>query len=615
MIPVLSWLAPVAFAAAMTSSPMGGDPRVSPFAMIRWNVEVPEVRVEDHWYGLESIDGIATEDLLQHCREAYGNRWAKRFCEDLVQALREMGSPPGDSVSLVLTDLTTGESIELTDVPMTRENRSAIHEAEPRPQEVVNRISRIHQTVESEKFADLVRRYHDDSDRDWISSAHAAEDLDQFEWLLENELSYFGRLPVDYQSALDAIRLALDDGIHRNDFHIQLRKVLALFGDGHSRVSGISGALLPGFAPCRFADVGGRVAALSDSNDTLLDVGHPWVQEIDGVSIEKWLEATEPLVARGSSVFMRQDTMRYLAFIRHLRRDLSIPDGRTVKLRLAADNGETVELRRTLKDRPQFSDPWPLARTHQGRDDWGYLRIPSMGHSSEELSDLTQSLEAQLDRDTMILDVRGNGGGSRDALFAMLPYFLPADHGPLVVNVGARRLAPGVDANSWNLMGNRRLYRSQDPRWTPAEQSVIERFAESFTPEWPLAPGRFSDWHYAVVSPRPSLPSFAGRVMLLIDGGCFSATDIFVSAFAELPQVTLIGTTTSGGSGRSQTHRLQHSELAVRLSTMASFRTNGKLYDGNGIAPDIAVTPTLADRLGQSDSTLDRALEEILRTR
>lgn len=96
---------------------------------------------------------------------------------------------------------------------------------------------------------------------------------------------------------------------------------------------------------------------------------------------------------------------------------------------------------------------------------------------------------------------------------------------------------------------------------------------------------------------------------MLSNAAYFSATDGFLSAFGELPQVALIGQASSGGSGATKRFQLPNSGLEVKLSSMASFRSNGKLFDGNGIAVDIPVSPDAIDFVGETDVVLDKAIE------
>jgi C-terminal processing protease CtpA/Prc len=105
---------------------------------------------------------------------------------------------------------------------------------------------------------------------------------------------------------------------------------------------------------------------------------------------------------------------------------------------------------------------------------------------------------------------------------------------------------------------------------------------------------------------------FQKPVMVLCNASSFSATDGFLSAFASLPQVTLLGQPSGGGSGTTRRFTLGKTGTEVALSSMASFRANGKTFDGNGVEVDVAMLPTLEDFISyKSDSVLQRAIELI----
>jgi C-terminal processing protease CtpA/Prc len=95
---------------------------------------------------------------------------------------------------------------------------------------------------------------------------------------------------------------------------------------------------------------------------------------------------------------------------------------------------------------------------------------------------------------------------------------------------------------------------------------------------------------------------------VLLDAGSFSATDIFLGAMSLAPNVTLMGTPSAGGSGRSRAFVLPRSRLTVVLSTMASFRPDGRFYDGVGIAPDIVVAQTVEALANGEDRQLAEAM-------
>jgi len=72
-----------------------------------------------------------------------------------------------------------------------------------------------------------------------------------------------------------------------------------------------------------------------------------------------------------------------------------------------------------------------------------------------------------------------------------------------------------------------------------------------------------------------------------------------------------MGLPSGGGSGCYQNYRLHNSHIRIQLSSMASFQPNGKLYDGNGIQPDIAIEPIPTDFIGKTDSVLKAAIKYI----
>ena len=44
---------------------------------------------------------------------------------------------------------------------------------------------------------------------------------------------------------------------------------------------------------------------------------------------------------------------------------------------------------------------------------------------------------------------------------------------------------------------------------------------------------------------------------------------------------------------------------------MASFRADGKLYDGKGVEPDVEAWPEPTDVIGRTDTVLDRAVKKV----
>lgn len=106
-----------------------GYPKQSPFAGVRWQESQPEVRLDEEWFNLVSLNKIPASEIITFSQQTYGNKWRKRFEEDLVEILTRMGHPPQDTVTLVVQSLTSPETWVREDIPMTEENRKAIRVA------------------------------------------------------------------------------------------------------------------------------------------------------------------------------------------------------------------------------------------------------------------------------------------------------------------------------------------------------------------------------------------------------------------------------------------------------------------------------------------------------
>jgi hypothetical protein len=114
---------------------LSGHAKLAPFSGVRWGENIPEVQLDGAWYRLMSIDGVGADAIVAFCRTHYEQRWRKRFEEDLVAVLSQMGHKAGDTVTLVVKTLDRGTLVTREKVPMTAENRAAIWRAShPRQQ-------------------------------------------------------------------------------------------------------------------------------------------------------------------------------------------------------------------------------------------------------------------------------------------------------------------------------------------------------------------------------------------------------------------------------------------------------------------------------------------------
>ena len=82
---------------------------------------------------------------------------------------------------------------------------------------------------------------------------------------------------------------------------------------------------------------------------------------------------------------------------------------------------------------------------------------------------------------------------------------------------------------------------------------------------------------------------FHGKIWVLVDKYCYSATDMFACFCKETGFATLVGTET-GGNGKGATPYLMalpYSGLIVEYETYLSFNTDGTCNGISGTVPDI----------------------------
>lgn len=539
------------------------DVRASPFDELRWNQDAPEVLVGESWYVPRAIDEISVEDILEFCDTRWLGQRQKRFGEDLIEVLDALGWEGDLFVELDLTLISSGEEVRLEAVEMTTDKRNAIRSAG---------------RGDTRRVAPAT-----------LSRELALQDIDVFEVRLREQFAYIGLNDVDLDSELEAVRDSLGESTATHELARALNRVLMRFGDGHAGVRARSTDALPGdrYLPFLLADSAQGVIAFTPTRRGLVEPDAPVVLALDGRPLVEWLAVVQSDIAAGSPQLVRSRSLRGLREFDALRRRLGLEPGAPLTVTFATPDG-TGEVERELglsSRRPTYG-AWPVAESRRLDTDIGYLRIDRM---DDELGALRSSMEAFADTRGLIVDVRGNGGGSRELLLALAGYLIGPDEVPVVGNVAKYRLSLRFRTDHLN---SRYVHRAGWPGWTDPQRAAIEGVASTFEPEWSpedgTGPEGFSEWHYLVLdrTGHPREFAYAGPVVILSDAGCFSATDIFLGAMELLPQVTLLGTASSGGSARTESFRLPASGIEVRCASMASFRPDGRLYDGRGIEVD-----------------------------
>jgi len=191
------------------------------------------------------------------------------------------------------------------------------------------------------------------------------------------------------------------------------------------------------------------------------------------------------------------------------------------------------------------------------------VRVPSFARPHFEAAALA-AVRGHSSARAVIVDVRGNHGGSTpEKLVAALmdrPYRWYAESTPVAVG----------------------LFQSL---------GIVGRRAE-------LA------WSPDVEKPAPD--AYRGMVLLLVDGGCFSACEDFAVPFKDNHRALLLGERTAGSSGQPASLDLGDG-MGISLSAKREFLPDGSEFEGRGIAPDVEIPVRAADLISGVDHVLEEA--------
>lgn len=181
----------------------------------------------------------------------------------------------------------------------------------------------------------------------------------------------------------------------------------------------------------------------------------------------------------------------------------------------------------------------------------GYIALSRFsGESGGEVGVALQDLLSQ-GATRFILDLRQNGGGLRDAAVDVADHFL--DSGPVLY-----------------------LDSQQDG------EVVFSSTDETLAPDQPL--------------------------VVLVDGGTASASEIVAGALSDRQRATLIGSKTFGKGSVQLVFDLSDGS-SVHVTSARWLTPNRRQLDGNGLEPDIAVEVTQEDIDNGRDPALERAAQ------
>jgi len=445
----------------------------------------------------------------------------------------------------------------------------------------------------------------------FLTQAEINEDLDQFQTELMGRYAYLRYNEPDYEGPIQAIRDNSSEGMSVDDFDIELTKILALSIDGHG---GVVGGYFPeGFLPFRIDRIGNRYIAFWADRRDFVSNSYPFITKIDDMSIDEWRSALSVVVSKGSPSYQTHYGLRYLEYIRFARSVAGVDDPDVVEIELESrDGSRRLSAVLEVADDPPIVEDWPVSESGFLAGNIAYLRI------TRWLDDAFDEVATWMPRFAgargLIIDIRDNRGGTRSVLRELFPYFVSASNPPHVANAAKFRL---YSEFTYDHLAGRNMFRESWSGWTPAERNAISEFMETFEPEWVVRESEFSDWHFWLLSKtsKPDAYDLDGPIIFLMNKLCWSASDVILSSVKGLPNVTLIGEPSVGGSGARIITTLRNSGLDLYMSSMVSFQNTGQLYETNGIQPDIYLEPRPEFFLrGGEDRVLRYAIQRIVGT-
>jgi len=474
----------------------------------------------------------------------------------------------------------------------------------------------------------------------YLTKKQIEKDLAILDEILQKKSSYQGLNGFDYRKDFDDYLEQIDNKkISQSDFGLFLSKTIGKIGDRHSYIKDYD---LPEtlYFPLSFAPYNEKVLVLdydkANRKYGLYNSQFPYLKSINNIPIEKILQKIRPQDQLAPKKSYLINAVRDLRDIETVFSILKMELPNPLPITLENENGIEKELEITLVsdddkgylwdekfhkkdfyfyyDDEKLNDKKILEQFFYIKNNIGYVQIYSMLDKEESpvffelLNDFMMNAK---ETDALIIDVRDNGGGSRDLINELAGYFVNPNS-VYVVNATKQRGVLPLDEDLKQRLHNRYLFSRDE--LDIKEQKAVDKFMSSFEPMYKLDNNKFSEYHYYIFNGQKLSKDkyhYNKPIYILTNEKSFSATSVLVSTLKELPNIKIVGVNTDGSSGNSERFELPNSELRGKISTMVSFQKNGKILDGIGTKPDIIIERNLNQIFMQEDYQLNRLLEII----
>ncbi|QRM89741.1 peptidase S41 [Lacinutrix sp. WUR7] len=473
---------------------------------------------------------------------------------------------------------------------------------------------------------------------EYLSKAQIEKDLTIVDEILQNKSSYQGLNGYDYRVDFENyLNSVTDKKITQFDFGLFLSKTIGKIGDRHSYIKDYdirdSLYLTLAFAPFKekvlVVDYYKEIKEYKFWNSEF-----PYLHSINSTPIQEIL----PKIKIGEILAPKDayitNAIRDLRDIETIFRILKIELPNPLPITLSDDKGNKKEIsvklvdgknRATLWDERFFKSTFRVKEEEYNNKDFikrffslnnnvGYIQIGEMLEKEScpvFFEYLNEFMTNSKKSDALIIDVRDNGGGTRDLIQELAGYFIHPDS-IYVVNATKQRGKLPLNKELKERLQSRYLLSKDD--LDIKEQNAVDKFMYSFKPMYDLSKEKFSEFHYYILNGQKITKDkfhYNKPIYILANERSFSAASVLVSVFKDLPNIKIVGVNTDGSSGNSERFELPNSELRGKISTMVSFQKNGEILDGIGTEPDIKIERSLDQIFLKEDYQLNKLIEII----
>jgi hypothetical protein len=203
-------------------------------------------------------------------------------------------------------------------------------------------------------------------------------------------------------------------------------------------------------------------------------------------------------------------------------------------------------------------------------DKTAYLIINSFAGDAETIDSIFRQIAAK-DYKHLVVDLRGNSGGSIEAGMAFIRHLLPDT------------VYGGVFLTQKYFVKNRALPRLLDYQHFP-------HFSEA---NYDLLIKGISDYEAVCLKAYPQPPIFRGETYVLTDEKTASTCEPIVYALKQLHLATIVGKTTAGAMLNGESFSAGEGFM-ITVPTATYYTSDGVKIDQRGVEPDIASKDALA---------------------